>query len=124
MRMRSHRRNLVVWSSSAAPASRSGDRGCTWLARGGRIRWWLRTGALLTVIGVMRLARIMRARRRYALLLTGTLLTVIGLMLPSGAVFVCGMLVWAIARPWSAASRLHPSGRAISVPERAENCGR
>ena len=75
MRVRSHRRNLVVWSSSAAPASRSGDRGCTRLARGGRIRWWLRTGGLLTVFGVM---------------------------LPSVAAFVCGMLVWAIARPWHA----------------------
>jgi hypothetical protein len=102
MRLRSHRRNLVVWSSSAAPASRSGDRGGTRLARGRRIRWWLRTGALLTVIDVMRLARIMWARRRSAFLLTGTLLTVIGVMLPSVAAFFCGMLVWAIARPWHA----------------------
>ena len=100
MRVRSHRRNLVVWSSSAAPASRSGDRGGTRLARGGRIRWWLRTGALLTVIGVMRLIRVTRARRRSAFLCTGTLLTVIGIMLPSVAAFVCGMLVWSIARPW------------------------
>ena len=100
MRMRSHRRNRVVWSSSAAPASRSGDRSCTQLARGGRIRWWLRTGALLTVIGVMRLAPIMRARRRYGFLLTGTLLTVISVMLGSMAAFFCGMLVWIIARPW------------------------
>jgi dolichyl-phosphate-mannose--protein O-mannosyl transferase len=102
MRVRSHRRNLVVWSSSAAPASRSGDRGCTRLARGGRIRWWLHTGALLTVIGVMLLARIMRARQRSASLSAGTLLTVIGVMLPSIAAFVCGMLVWTIARPWHA----------------------
>jgi len=102
MRMRSHRRSLVVWSSSAAPASRSGDRGCTRLARGGRIRWWFRAGALLTVIGVTRLARIMRARQRSAFLSAGTLLTVIGVMLPSVAAFVCGMLVWAIARPWHA----------------------
>ena len=102
MRMRSHRRNLVVWSSSAAPASRSGDRGCTRLARGGRIHWWLRTGGLLTVIGILRLARITRARQRPAFLTTGTLLTVIGVMLPSVAAFVCGMLVWAIARPWHA----------------------
>ncbi len=100
MRMRSHRRNLVVWSSSAAPAGRSGDRSCTQLARGGRIRWWLRTGALLTVIGVMRLARSMRAHWRYGFLLTGTLLTVISLMLGSMAAFFCGMLVWTIARPW------------------------
>jgi hypothetical protein len=102
MRMRSRRRNLVVWSSSAAPARRSGDRGRTRLARGRRIRWWLRTGALLTVIDVIRLARIMRACRRSAFLTTGTLLTVIGVMLPSVAAFFCGMLVWAIARPWHA----------------------
>jgi hypothetical protein len=102
MRVRTHRRNLVVWSSSAAPASRSGDRGCTRLSRGGRGRWWLRTGALLTVIGVMRLARVRRARRRPAFLCAGTLLTVIGVMLPSFAAFVCGVLVWSIARPWCA----------------------
>lgn len=102
MRIRSRRRNLVVWSSSAVPASRSGDWGCTRLARGGRICWWLRTGVLLTVIGMMRLARLMRARRRSAFLLTGTLLTVIGVMLPSIAAFVCGVLVWTIARPWHA----------------------
>jgi hypothetical protein len=102
MRVRSHRRNLVVWSSSAARTSRSGDRACTRLARGGRIRWWLRTGALLTIIGVMRLAQITRARQRPAFLTAGTLLTVIGVMLPSVAAFFCGMLVWAIARPWHA----------------------
>jgi hypothetical protein len=102
MRMRSHRRNLVVWSSSAAPASRSADRGGARRGRGGRIRWWLRTGALLTVLDVMRLARVMRARRRSVFLLTGTSLTVIGVMLPSIAAFLCGMLVWTIARPWHA----------------------
>ena len=102
MRVRSHRRNLVVWSSSAAPTSRSGDRGRARFARGGRFRWWLRTGILLTVIGVLRLARVTRARRRPAFLTAGTLLTVIGVMLPSPVAFVCGMLVWAIARPWCA----------------------
>jgi hypothetical protein len=98
--MLSHRRNLVVWTSSHAPARRSGDRGCARIARGGRISWWLRTGALLTVIGVRRLARIIRARKREAFLVTGTLLTVIGIALGSMATFFCGMLVWAIARPW------------------------
>jgi hypothetical protein len=99
MRIRSHRRNLVVWSSSAASASRPGDRGHARLARGRRI-WWLRTGALLTVIGVVRLAQLTRARRRDALLVTGTLLTVIGITLGSMATFCCGVLIWAIARPW------------------------
>ncbi len=99
MRMRSRRRNLVVWSSSA-PASRPGDRGYARLARGGRTCWWLRTGALLAVIGVMRLARVMRARRRDTFLVTGTLLTVSGIALGSMATFFCGILVWVIARPW------------------------
>ena len=102
MRIRSHRRNLVVWSSSAAPASLPGDQGCTRLARRGQVRWWLRTGTMVTVIGVMQLARITRARHRATFLCTGTLLTVIGVMLPSPAAFVCGVLVWAIARPWCA----------------------
>ena len=66
MRMRSHRRNLAEWSAAAAPASRSADQQSTRLARSERIRWWLRTGVLLTVIGVRRLARIMRARWRPA----------------------------------------------------------
>lgn len=100
MRMLSHRRDLVVWTSSAAPPRRPPDRGCARVARGGRIRWWLRTGALLTVIGVRRLARIMRAHKREAFLVTGTLLTVMGIALGSMATFCCGMLVWAIARPW------------------------
>jgi hypothetical protein len=100
MSMRSRRRNLVVWSSSTVPASRSGDRGCTRLARDGRIRWWLRTGALLTAIGVMRFAGILLARRRDVFLLTGALLTVIGITVGSMAIFFCGMLAWAIARPW------------------------
>ena len=51
--MRSHRRNLAEWSAVGAPASRSADQRFTRLARSERIRWWLRTGVLLTVIGVM-----------------------------------------------------------------------
>ena len=93
MRIRSHRRNLLEWSEAAAPASKSGNQRFTRVARSGRIRRRLRTGTLLTVIGVMRLARIMRARWRLAFLLTGTSLMVIGVMLPSVAAFFSGMLV-------------------------------
>ena len=99
MRMRSHRRNLAEWSAVGAPASRSADQRFTRLARSGRIRWWLRTGVLLTVIGVMRLARIMRARWRPAFLLTGALLIVIGVMLPSLPAFFFGPLVVLFAMP-------------------------
>lgn len=90
--MRSCRRNIVVWSSSAVPASRAGDRGVTRFARR-RIRWWLRTGGLLAVIGVMRLARIMRARWEPAFLLAGALLTVIGVMLPNAVAVLSGVPV-------------------------------
>ena len=73
------------------PGSRAGDQGAARFARGGRIRWWLRTGTLLAVIGVMRLARIMRARWEPALLLTGTLLAVIGVMLPNAVALLSGV---------------------------------
>lgn len=90
--MRSRRRNIVVWSSSAVPASRSGDQQVTRFARG-RIRWWLRTGALLAVIGVMRLARMIRVRWEPVLLLTGALLTVIGVLLPNAVALLAGVPV-------------------------------
>ena len=100
MRMRAHRRNRVVWSSSAGSASRPGDRRRTRPTRGRRIRWQLRTGVLLAVIGAVRLARIARARRREAFLAAGTMLTVLGIGLGSMAVFFGGMLIWATACPW------------------------
>lgn len=90
--MRSRRRNIVVWSSSAVPASRTGDRGVTRFARG-RIRRWLRTGGLLAVIAVMRLARIIRIRWEPVLLLTGALLTVIGVLLPNAVALLAGVPV-------------------------------
>ena len=99
MRMRAHRRTLVVWSSSV-PVGSPGNRGRTRPARPARIRWWLRTGTLLAVIGVLRLARITRARRRDALVVAATVLTVLGIGLGSMATFAAGMLVWVIARPW------------------------
>ncbi|MGH3198645.1 MAG: hypothetical protein ACRDOH_03115 [Streptosporangiaceae bacterium] len=95
MRLRSHRRNLVVWSSSAVPAGKSADLRGTRPARTRRIRWWLRTGALLMVIGVLRLARTMRTRWEPMSLLAGTLLMVVGFTLPAVAagVFLPGLLV-------------------------------
>jgi hypothetical protein len=88
MRLRSHRRDLVVWSSSAGPAGRFTPH-----ARTRPIRRWTRTGALFAVIALMRLARAVRTRRGAMLLLAGSVLTAAGIMLPSGVTFICGMLV-------------------------------
>ena len=90
MRLRPRRGNLVVWTSSDVPG-----RSWAWRpARPRRIRWWLRTGALLAIIGVVRLARITRARWEPVSLSAGALLMVIGFALPAAFVtFFLGMLV-------------------------------
>ena len=89
MRLRSHRRNLVVWSQSAGSA---GSHGAPPFIRRRRIRRWIRTGALLTVVGLMPLARAVRARWRP--LLAGGVLTVAGVMWldgPGGMVLLPGL---------------------------------
>ena len=96
MRLRPHRPSLVVWSSSAVPAGESGGLGSpkgTRPTRARRIRWWLRTGALLMVIGVLRLARTARTRWEPVSLFAGALLTMAGFMLPAAAgAFFPGLL--------------------------------
>jgi hypothetical protein len=87
----------VVWSSPAAPP------GVPVRRRMGRsqrtvqrkvLRRRIRTGALIVIISLVRLARVMRARPGLAFLLAGVVLSVAGNVLPSGAVFVAGMLVF------------------------------
>jgi hypothetical protein len=95
--MRSHRRSLMVWSPPGGRAERYGLSTRTRLARSRRIRWWFRTGALLAVIGITRLARGMRAHWRSVSSVTGAALIVVGAVLPSGAAFVPGMLLVLIA---------------------------
>ena len=93
MGLRSRRRNPVVWTSSGGPAGLL-RFGRPRLSRRHRLRWWLRTGALLTVIGVLRLTRRMRARWEPVLLFAGLLLTVSGFALPgAGGIFLLGVLV-------------------------------
>jgi hypothetical protein len=95
MRLRSHRRNLVVWSQSAGSADRFGTRRFT---RTRRIRRCIRTGTLLAVVGLMLLAR--GGRARWWLLLAGGVLTVAGFMLrgaASGMVFLPGLMCLAFA---------------------------
>ena len=95
MRLRPHRRTLVVWSTYGGP-----DRyGLPWFAQvpRRRIRRCLRTGALLTVIGLMRLARAVQADWR---LMAGGVLTAVGVMLrsgPVGVVMIPGMLFLVVA---------------------------
>jgi hypothetical protein len=83
MRPRSQRRHLTVWGPAASPAGRYGDPKLTRSARTKRIRRWLRIGALLAVVGLMRLARGVRLRWRP--LLAGGMLTTVGFMLRGGA---------------------------------------
>jgi hypothetical protein len=90
MRRRAHRRNLAVWSSSGRAEG-------SWLTRPTRkrrIRRFIRTSALLTVLGLMRFAG--GAWPRGRLVLAGGLLTVAGIVLrsqPEGVVLLPGLLL-------------------------------
>ncbi len=77
MRLRSRHRNLIVLNTHAVPSSKLGVREPARLVRRRRFRF-MRTGALLTVIGIMRLAQMMRSRWRTSLGLSGVLLEVFG----------------------------------------------
>lgn len=93
MRMRPHRRILVVGSPRAiAPGNYAGLTRTrpTWIRRARRR---LRIGALLTVIGVLRFARAMRARWEPWCLLAGVLLMGGGYFLPGIGLFFPGLLV-------------------------------
>lgn len=83
MKLRAHRRNLVIWSHSAGPADWYGAQRLTRVARTSRIRRGIRIGGLLAVLGMMRLARGVRPRWRP--LLTGVMLTTAGVVLRNGA---------------------------------------
>jgi len=95
MRLRPHRRTLVVWSTHGGP-----DRyGLPWFTRvpRRRIRRCIRTGALLTVIGLLRLVRAVQADWR---LMAGGVLTAVGVMLRSGplsVVMIPGLLLLVVA---------------------------
>jgi hypothetical protein len=93
MRLRAHRRNLVVWSSSVGSADRHAAPRLMRPAGTRRIRRCVHLGALLTVIGLMHLARAVRPRWRP--LLAGVALTVAGVILRSsiwGAALIPGIL--------------------------------
>ncbi len=81
MRLRPHRRNLVAWSTSAGPVSRSGVPRLTPGARTRHSCRWIRTAGLLTLIGLIRLAR--AARTRWRPLLAG------GVLIPASSPAAC-----------------------------------
>jgi len=91
--MRSHRWNPVLRNPPVGHAGRYGDPGFAHIERRRRIRWWVRTGALFSVIGARWLARAVRTRWRPIFLVAGTLLMVIGVLWPSGMALVPGTLV-------------------------------
>src|SRR5437773_1163702 len=115
MRLQSRRRNLLSNRSTPAGESRAPRPVRSW-----RLRWWLRTGALLSVIGIRRLAR---ARWQRVFLVTGALVFVIGLMLRSSVAFVSGMLIMgsAVSR-WRLGGQCGGEGRVASG--KGEDAGR
>ncbi len=82
MRRRARRRHLVVWSQSVGPADWYGAPRPAAATRTRRVRRCIRLGALLAIVGLMRLARGERARWRP--FLAGVVLVAAGIMLRSG----------------------------------------
>lgn len=95
MMLRTHRRNLVLWRQSASPAVRYGAPP----VRSRRTRRWIRRGALLTLVGLMALARGVWARWRP--ILAGVMFTVVGGVLRGGpsAVFLLPGLMLLLSAP-------------------------
>jgi hypothetical protein len=89
VRLRSRRGDLLLPNLSA-PA---GKPRATRPVRARRLRYWLRTGALLSVIGIRRLALAARTRSQPIFLVTGALVLVIGLTMRSSVAVVLGMIV-------------------------------
>jgi hypothetical protein len=108
------RRSLAGWHYAAGPLAGYGAHGFARPRRSGRIRWWVRTGALLLVIGLVRVARAVRAC--WWRWLAGAVLTAAGLVLrgdlASGVCYLSGVLLLVSAvftqppseesRPWLA----------------------
>ena len=93
MRLRSHRQSRAAWNSLISPASRY-EGPFTRPVRTGRILWWIRTGALLSVIGLRDLAQAVMTH--WWPVVAGAVLTVVGFMLrtdPGGLVLLPGLLL-------------------------------
>jgi hypothetical protein len=95
MGLRPHQRNLVVWRQSAGSAAgQVGPR----LVRAPRMRRCIRIGVLLTLLGLVSLARGVRPRWRPVL--AGVVLTTAGVILragPGSVVMLPGLMFLVIA---------------------------
>jgi hypothetical protein len=121
MRLRPHRRNLVVWSQSAGPADRYGGLPVIRSTRAEGSRGWIRRGALLSVAGLMRLVRGLAPYWRP--LTIGTLFTVVGVVLrdgPGGVILLPGLMFLMSAPLFPARSRSDRSRRLELERELAE----
>jgi hypothetical protein len=110
MRLRRHRRNLVVWSQSAGLVGRYGAPRFAALSRTRRTRRFLRTGVLLTILSLMPLA--IGARARWRMVLPGVVLTVVGVVCrgdPVGVVLLPGLLLLFSAPLFPASSKMDRS---------------
>jgi hypothetical protein len=106
MGLRPQRRNLVVWSQSARPTGRRGSLRLTRPTRIGRMRAWIRIGALVAVLRMLPVARAVLARWRP--LLAGTVLTVVGVITrgsPGSIVLLPGLMTLMSAPLMPARSR-------------------
>jgi hypothetical protein len=94
MRLRSRPQSLVVWSSRAQLSDTYRRPQLARMTRARRIRRCIRTGALVTVVGLIGLAQ--AARIRWKPLLAGGVLTVAGVILrngPGGVALLPGLLL-------------------------------
>ena len=99
MRLRRHRRHLVVWTQFALADPYGGPRGLR-LARARPVRRRIRTVTLLTIVALMPLARAVRARWRP--LLAGAALTAAGVILrgsTAGSVILLPGLLLLLSAP-------------------------
>jgi hypothetical protein len=115
MRLRSRRRNLIILSTRAFPAYQPPPY------RVARRRFRsLRLGALLMVVGVMRLARIVRSRWRLSIGLSGILLEVIGHTLLSGPAQSAADLIGLVVILYALLRNPEPaSARGAGIPQAA-----
>jgi hypothetical protein len=112
---RSRRRNLILLSTRAVPSA--GVRETARLARRRRFRF-MRTGALLAVISVMRLAQIACSHWRVSLGLCGVLLEVLGHSVFAGpARGVADLLGLTVVLFAVLKSEAPASDRSISLPQ-------
>jgi hypothetical protein len=91
MRLRSRRRDLVVWSG---PGRQVGWHGVPRSAGGGRIRRWFRLGSQFTFIGLRHAVRVLRAHWKPAFVACGGVLMVVGFfVVAADPVFYTGLLM-------------------------------